>query len=128
MSTDAQLPMFTSAEAPVAEPPWVRLSLPGDKLRALWRHPATGWIIRHCGHPTANWPYYAVDPDHLDVMTTDQTRRGFQTLKRARGRIDGVVDGSLRTYDDGGGGRIICHPEDLPVWLGANASPDGGAK
>ena len=23
----------------------------------------SGWVIVHCGHPTAHNPYYAVDPD-----------------------------------------------------------------
>lgn len=38
---------------------WERLSQPGDKCRAHWRHTASGWEVFHCGHPTANWPYYA---------------------------------------------------------------------
>lgn len=43
---------------------WTRLSAPGDKVGATWRHDASGWLVRHCGHPTANWPYYAIDPAH----------------------------------------------------------------
>jgi hypothetical protein len=37
---------------------WTRLSAPGDKLGTRWRHDASGIEVRHCGHPTANHPYY----------------------------------------------------------------------
>lgn len=42
---------------------WVRLSAPGDKLGACWHHPSSGWLIKHCGHPTANFPYEVFAPD-----------------------------------------------------------------
>jgi len=44
-------------------PNWVRLSRPGRKLDACWLHKPSGWKVHHCGHPTANWPYYAEHPD-----------------------------------------------------------------
>lgn len=41
---------------------WVRLSAPGDKCAAEWLH-TSGWRVRHCGHPTANWPWWIEAPD-----------------------------------------------------------------
>lgn len=36
----------------------------------IWRHVASGWVVRHCGHPTALWPYYGkrslTEPDNDD--------------------------------------------------------------
>ena len=28
-------------------------------LAGIWRH-TSGFEVRHCGHPTANWPYYVL--------------------------------------------------------------------
>ncbi len=41
---------------------WTRLSPPGDKCTARWRH-VSGWTVVHCGHPTALWPYLAISPE-----------------------------------------------------------------
>lgn len=34
---------------------------PGHKLHARYKH-RDGWLLIHCGHPTANWPYALYDP------------------------------------------------------------------
>lgn len=36
--------------------PWRRVDRTEGKLRARYVHP-DGFTIRHCGHPTALWPY-----------------------------------------------------------------------
>jgi len=41
---------------------WERLTPPGEKLHARWRH-VSGWQVVHCGHPTANWPWFIEAPD-----------------------------------------------------------------
>ena len=28
-----------------------------------WDYHATGYSVRHCGHPTALWPYYGETPE-----------------------------------------------------------------
>lgn len=33
-----------------------------SKLSVRYTHPA-GWVVYHCGHPTANWPYGLIAPD-----------------------------------------------------------------
>jgi hypothetical protein len=38
---------------------WTRLR---GGCAGCWRHDESGWLIFHCGHPTAIWPYYGVPP------------------------------------------------------------------
>ncbi len=60
---------------------WERASAPSDKLRARWIH-ETGWEVRHCGHPTAIWPYYAVNTSDGSVYVA-ANGRGFPSLLEA---------------------------------------------
>lgn len=46
-------------------PGWVRLR---GGVGGRWRHEATGWEVRHCGHPTALWPYFGKHPDGRPVL------------------------------------------------------------
>jgi hypothetical protein len=36
---------------------WVRLR---GGCGGVWLHESSGWEVKHCGHPTALWPYYGV--------------------------------------------------------------------
>lgn len=58
---------------------WTRIR-PG-----YWRH-VSGWEARHCGHPTANWPYYLLAPDGR--MVVSEAGYGFKTIKLARQWLD----------------------------------------
>lgn len=41
---------------------WARVDpRPWRKTTALWRH-LSGWVLQHCGHPTANYPWALYDP------------------------------------------------------------------
>lgn len=46
---------------------WTRHDLatyPGEKpskLTAVWKH-RDGWVLQHCGHPTALWPWALYPP------------------------------------------------------------------
>lgn len=40
-----------------------------------------GWTVRHCGHPTANFPWYGVRPDGSIVK--HKNGRAFQFLRDA---------------------------------------------
>jgi len=42
---------------------WTRVPATGDKCGARWIHSSSGWIVQHCGHPTANFPYYVITPE-----------------------------------------------------------------
>lgn len=41
-----------------------------------------GWIIEHCGHPTANFPYMLYDPDGKPMVASNG--RAHQTLAAAK--------------------------------------------
>lgn len=86
---EAQSSMFTEFEDPVIYG-WTRLSEVGDKCSGAWVH-SSGWLIQHCGHPTANYPYAAYGPDGF--MVVDYNGRGFNSLKRAKGAVDAVRSG-----------------------------------
>ncbi len=59
----------------------------------VWKH-NSGWIVKHCGHPTALWPYYGLSPD--GEMLVSPNGRGFQLLVLAQE----AVEAKLRS----------CHP------------------
>lgn len=55
---------------------------------------AGGWLIRHCGHPTANWPYYLEHPDRTEVIVS-WNGRGFKTVAVAKSAVSGILEGSI---------------------------------
>lgn len=45
----------------------------------------TGYVIKHCGHPTANWPYYIVRPDGQEMYSGGiGLGYGFRRLAEAK--------------------------------------------
>jgi hypothetical protein len=68
---------------------WERLSRPGDKCSGHWLH-VSGWEVRHCGHPTANWPYYATSPG--GQVLADTTGRGFRLLADAFAAVEARLE------------------------------------
>ena len=108
---------------------WTRLSPPGRKCDTWWRHDATGWEIRHCGHPTANWQYYATDSRHPETVKVTHNGLGFYSLLHAFECIDGVISGRYETTDENcvdgirrmssyiapskGRGRVVSHTDGL---------------
>jgi len=67
-------------------PGWTRRSESGRKTSADWEHRATGWHVRHCGHPTAIHPYFAEDPDGR--MVVHANGHGFDTLLQAMSAVE----------------------------------------
>jgi hypothetical protein len=57
----------------------------------MWRH-ASGWIVQHCGHPTANWPYYLVSPQG-DSPIIASHGHCFRTLQEAKAAVEGLHAG-----------------------------------
>ena len=57
----AQLALFELPEPP--PPPWVKIRAGNHGgCGAVWEH-TSGWQVIHCGHPTANYPWYAMSPE-----------------------------------------------------------------
>lgn len=79
---------------------WKKLSPPGSSKTANHYRHVSGWELRHCGHPTANYPWYAVDPSHPETVTVTHNGKGFRLLIEAQIAVEGVVAGRLRTTDE----------------------------
>lgn len=88
---------------------WKRLSPPGHKLRAEWLHEASGWLVKHCGHPTANWPYYARQP-HDPALVVTHNGKAWRTLLEACEGVESVLRGECRLVevDSDRYGTILC--------------------
>ena len=97
---------------------WQRLSAPGDKCSAHWAHPNSGWEVLHCGHPTANWPYWLREPNRRDGrIVVSHNGRGFRTLADAFAAVNGVLDESLVVSDPHGDDaplRIVSVSAEVP--------------
>ena len=75
----------------------VQSSLPvaASKLAQAFRHDASGWLLEHCGHPTANWPWAPQEPK------TAPTLAGWGPLLAI-----GFIVGSFAAFFGVGGGVI----------------------
>ena len=48
---------------------WTRVGAPPIAGKgATVRHDASGWVVEHCGHPTAIWPYFARHDSRPDTI------------------------------------------------------------
>jgi len=64
-------------------PGWTRLHPPGSsKTAAAYQH-ASGWLLRHCGHMTANWPFYAEHPRWPGCTIVTHNGKGWRTIAEA---------------------------------------------
>jgi hypothetical protein len=45
-----------------------------------------GWIVQHCGHPTALWPYLGWSPS--GEMIVGENGKGFRTLALAQAEVE----------------------------------------
>jgi len=59
---------------------------------AAWQN-RQGWQVCHCGHPTANHPYYGIDPAMPGLFLTGGQHKGvgFGTLAEAMTAIDNEI-------------------------------------
>ena len=74
-------------EPPAAPRPiWERQAGFLSKMHTTWTHTPSGWIIRHCGHPTANFPYYIETQRGSHLYAPNG--RGFQRLDLAKARVE----------------------------------------
>lgn len=74
----------------MSEPAWNRKPGPaGGACGATHTH-ASGHTVRHCGHPTANWPYYILTPDGETVLAPNG--RGFKYLADAKHEVERLTE------------------------------------
>lgn len=91
----AQLTLdFSTAPRPL----WssVRWVPPGSKGKRY--ESPSGWAIEHCGHPTANWPYFLEGP--TGELFISGSGYAFSTLKAAKSAVAGMVSGRFSTEAD----------------------------
>ena len=119
----AQGELFGAAPSPSKRrrpprPGWERLSHPdASKTAAHWLHVASDWRVAHCGHMTANWPLYAVDPEFPWCATMTHNGRGWRRIADAMQAVEWVLAGQAVATDDrcDRGTRRIITPAD-PEW------------
>jgi hypothetical protein len=51
-----------------------------------WDYRVAGYRVRHCGHPTALWPYSGETPEGRMILAP--TGRGFSTLNAAQAAVE----------------------------------------
>jgi len=64
---------------------WRRIDGHRCKTAALYQLAGTDFFIRHCGHPTANFPYYGIRPDGTIMLA--KNGMAFRTLAIAQTEI-----------------------------------------
>lgn len=80
---------------------WTRLSPTGAcKTVGRFRHDASGLVVRHCGHPTALWPYMILPADGGRAIVS-WTGHGFKTLAVAMDVAERVARGGLSVVERG---------------------------
>ena len=53
---------------------------------ARWGY-SDGWAVQHCGHPTANYPWYGEDP-HGHMILHPTNGRAFRFLRDAMAAVE----------------------------------------
>jgi hypothetical protein len=61
---------------------WEVVNVKRGKIWATYIHRPSGWTVHHCGHPTANFPYYILTPAGDRILAPNG--RGFQRLDIAK--------------------------------------------
>ena len=103
---------------------------------ALWQH-VSGWHIEHCGHPTANWPYFLWHSSRqLNVMS--HNGMGFTHLKETQLMVEAISRGELAITTGGCvpgiariptrtalGSEVTARPDSAFGWMQGVWSKDG---
>lgn len=79
---------MTDAVAPLV---WQCRSVSGVTCGAQHLHVPSGMVVIHCGHPTANFPYYIQTPRGASIFAPNG--RGFQRLALAKEHVERLWEG-----------------------------------
>lgn len=74
---------------------WERVGAAKWPHRPKYVHTASGCWFRHCGHPTANWPYAVNVPGETQYLLTGGIGKGvaFRTVRLAMEAVEAFVAG-----------------------------------
>ena len=85
---------------------WERLSdVSAGKCFQRFLHRPSGWMVIHCGHPTANYPYYAEKSG--EGIIVGSYGQGWRRLNDAFDAIEGLHAGRY-ALDHGQGNYGKC--------------------
>jgi hypothetical protein len=87
-----------------AEDLWTKL--PAAAKGSNWEH-ASGWKVLHCGHPTANWPYYLEHQQRPGIVVSFNGR-GFKSAEIARSVVERIVLGEIKITTKNCASGISC--------------------
>jgi hypothetical protein len=78
---------------------WTRLQ---GGCGGVWKHDS-GWLVRHCGHPTALWPYYGLRPEGGQMLLSGGfgVGIGFRTLALAQAAVEEQIAKAKEDPGDG---------------------------
>lgn len=68
-------------------PGWERLR---GGCGGVWRHVSSGWLVRHCGHPTALWPYSIHDKANSTTRIAPNGH-GFRKVVQAQEACEEMI-------------------------------------
>lgn len=78
---------------------WSRTSDPrAGTLSQSFEH-VSGWRLVHCGHPTANWPWYLSDPARPGTPVVSWGGRAFRTMRAAFAAFSLIEGGAFVEFD-----------------------------
>lgn len=104
---------------------WIRLSdSRQSKTAQRWLHAPSGWRVTHCGHMTANWPYYLTDPAHEARAVVSFNGLGFVSLRAAVEVVEQLACGRLIATNDNCTPNVrrvlvVCDGSSIPAAPGA---------
>lgn len=88
-------------------PGWVQTLKHASGKGGRWEHPASGWVLTHCGHPTAIYPYALHSPDHPGCAIVSHNGMGFKRLPIAVDVHRRILAGELHPTTDRCGPRTV---------------------
>lgn len=78
---------------------WIKIAGDRRTKHAVYEHIYSGWKICHCGHATALWPFYLVDPAHPQIFIVSHNNRGFHNLAAAKAAVIYILCGRATVTD-----------------------------
>lgn len=85
----SELPLFPALQAD-----WERFGGHLNSTCGSQHRHKSGYVVQHCGHPTANYPYYIITP--AGEMVLAENGRGFRLLADAKKKVEELTNGHTR--------------------------------
>jgi hypothetical protein len=101
---------------------WTKIASGGRGSKVgVYKHEQSGWTVSHCGHPTANWPYYLTAPKEHELAglcIVSFNGKGFRLLVAAQTAVElvhaGQVEATTRRCVQGVG-RVLLDAAGEPI-------------